>query len=358
MCASFVNNYSSDFNGHKIAQHQLAANTSKPRGFSNDERFSKALSYLLRHGAPRARIEVEPGGFVDASEVLRYFNHQCTEEDIERVVFQDKKQRYAIRKDPATGRMKIRANQGHTFPVVEDGTLLEIVVPEAGLSEVTHGTTASAWLTIREEGLSRMKRNHIHFIQGRATASDCTVPGFRKAASVLIVVNLRRAILDGIRFYRSQNNVILSPGNEKGLIPPEYFQHVVNIRTNETLWPLGGDTSALRLVSPESPNRILLTGVTMTEWKRVKKAGLVRKKGDFIRFKAAGLSGDHGFTGFAVGISIDVREAMAKGIEFFYLNATNDVIVSKGDERGIIPSKFFARAVDLRTGALLWPAPR
>jgi len=44
---------------------------------------------------------------------LRSYN----EEDVKRVVRDNDKQRFLIAEDPQTGRLKVRANQGHTFVV-------------------------------------------------------------------------------------------------------------------------------------------------------------------------------------------------------------------------------------------------
>lgn len=38
---------------------------------------------------------------------------------------------------------------------------------------------------------------------------------------------------DGFKFYRSSNNVILCPGNERGFLPPEYFERVVQTRPSK-----------------------------------------------------------------------------------------------------------------------------
>lgn len=43
--------------------------------------------------------------------------------------------------------------------------------------------------------------------------------------------------LDDLKFYVSTNNVILSPGNDDGIIPIQYFRLVEN-RQGEQLWPL------------------------------------------------------------------------------------------------------------------------
>jgi hypothetical protein len=42
-------------------------------------------------------------------------------------------------------------------------------------------------------------------------------------------------ILDGIKFYRSENNVILSPGDSEGFIKPKYFVKVVDLVKSKNL---------------------------------------------------------------------------------------------------------------------------
>lgn len=49
--------------------------------------------------------------------------------------------------------------------------------------------------------------------------------GMRNRCDVAIYINLKLAMDDGIRFYRSANNVILSEGID-GVISPKYFQEV------------------------------------------------------------------------------------------------------------------------------------
>ena len=44
-----------------------------------------------------------------------------TEEDVRRVVANCPKQRFALRDDPETGELQIRANQGHSMKVREGG---------------------------------------------------------------------------------------------------------------------------------------------------------------------------------------------------------------------------------------------
>ena len=66
----------------------------------------------------------------------------------------------------------------------------------------------------------------------------------RKGCQVIIRIDAAKAIkgknqtclidkaslLDGFKFYRSANGVILSPGDEAGFIPPKYFESAVQIK--------------------------------------------------------------------------------------------------------------------------------
>jgi 2'-phosphotransferase len=83
-----------------------------------------------------------------------------------------------------------------------------------------------------------MGRNHVHFASGlpagfkrlddategeAESSSDPVISGMRKTSEVLIFIDLKKALADGMKFGRSANGVILSEGNEKGLIPTQYF---------------------------------------------------------------------------------------------------------------------------------------
>ena len=49
----------------------------------------------------------------------------------------------------------------------------------------------------------------------------------RHASQVHVYVDIQRAIAAGIKFELSANGVILTSGDEKGYIPPEFFSRVV-----------------------------------------------------------------------------------------------------------------------------------
>lgn len=74
-----------------------------------------------------------------------------------------------------------------------------------------------------------MKRTHIHFATGLPSDRG-VVSGMRKDVEVLIYIDVEKALRAGIKFYQSSNGVVLSPGDESGVIKPEYFSRVCDRR--------------------------------------------------------------------------------------------------------------------------------
>lgn len=50
----------------------------------------------------------------------------------------------------------------------------------------------------------------------------------RHSAQVLIFIDLQCALEDGLKFHLSDNGVVLSEGNEAGIILPRYFTKVTD----------------------------------------------------------------------------------------------------------------------------------
>ena len=48
----------------------------------------------------------------------------------------------------------------------------------------------------------------------------------RNSADIFVYIDLRKALDAGLKFQLSENGVILTSGNEKGFLPPEYFSRV------------------------------------------------------------------------------------------------------------------------------------
>jgi len=136
----------------------------------------------------------------------------------------------------------IRANQGHSIKVEEEGLLEPITLESELPATVVHGTTHRAWPQILSSGgLKKMTRNHVHFASGLPAgfeplegANDTTseaqkepvISGMRNTSSVLVFVDLKKALEGGLKFWRSANGVILSEGDNNGVIPVAYFARV------------------------------------------------------------------------------------------------------------------------------------
>ena len=145
----------------------------------------------------------------------------------------------------------IRANQGHSIAVESDGLLTP--VSESDIPEiVVHGTTHGAWpLIVATGGLKRMTRTHVHFASGLpagfeslsgkpdetlsvSTVGDGTekktaapvISGMRNSSSLLVFLDIRKAMAAGLKFWKSENGVILSEGDEEGVISLQFFKRV------------------------------------------------------------------------------------------------------------------------------------
>ncbi|XP_067011659.1 tRNA 2'-phosphotransferase 1 [Anabrus simplex] len=200
-----------------------------------DKALSKTLSWLLRHGAVKEGLPISVDGYVEVSEILNHksLRNRYTIEDIQRVVDENDKKRFTLTSCTETGRLKIKANQGHSIQAVSDDSLTPITHPTE-VSAVIHGTYFKFWDKIRTEGLSRMSRLHIHFAPGEP-GDNQVISGMRASCQIYIYINMEKALADGIPFYRSVNNVILSPGNDQGYIEPKYFSQVIQVSPRKVL---------------------------------------------------------------------------------------------------------------------------
>ncbi|KAK7074465.1 tRNA 2'-phosphotransferase 1, partial [Halocaridina rubra] len=151
--------------------------------------------------------------------------------ELKSLVAECPKQRFQLKEDE-NGDLLIKANQGHTIEV--ENPELEEVTSETDLSCVVHGTYYKSWSSIKKEGLSRMKRTHIHFAPG-IPGDSLVVSGIRSSCQIYIYIDIPQALQDGFKFYRSDNNVLLCRGNDAGFLPCRYFQKVVDKKTGQQL---------------------------------------------------------------------------------------------------------------------------
>lgn len=63
------------------------------------------------------------------------------------------------------------------------------------------------------------------------------ISGMRHSCTVLIYLDMAKALGAGIKFFKSDNGVVLTEGLD-GHLPKEYFLKVVARKKGDTLWPL------------------------------------------------------------------------------------------------------------------------
>lgn len=206
------------------------------KSLSRDFQLSKLLSYVLRHGASKFGIDIKPNGYVEIGKLLeidQFRKQKFTLADVQRVVVNNDKNRFTIAKN-GNGVLEIKANQGHSLKQVESLELIEIKVASE-IPIVVHGTYNRCLNLIIASGLKPMNRNHIHF----ACTDDVNLlynekkvlSGFRRDCEILIYIDVAKALNDGIKFFKSENNVILSSGINGLGIPSKYFSKIINRRT-------------------------------------------------------------------------------------------------------------------------------
>lgn len=163
-------------------------------------RVSKFLSRVLRHQPGRVGIVLDDAGWVAVSDLLaacRAHKFPVTREELAAVVSENDKQRFALSEDGT----RIRASQGHSVRV-ELG-----YAPLAPPPVLYHGTATRLLASIREHGLLKGRRHHVHLSADAATAAHV---GARHGAPHVLEVSSGRMHAEGYEFYRSDNGVWLT----------------------------------------------------------------------------------------------------------------------------------------------------
>ncbi|WP_033344149.1 RNA 2'-phosphotransferase [Catenuloplanes japonicus] len=167
-------------------------------------RTSKRISSVLRHRPDSVGITLAPDGWVPVPTLLAALH--LTREQLGRVVAENDKQRFTIERTPDGER--IRANQGHSV-TVDLG-----YEPQDPPGTLFHGTADRNLAAIREQGLVKGRRHHVHLSPDPDTAR--TVGG-RHVRPVVLTIDAGRMARDGHTFFRSANGVWLIDA-----VPPQY----------------------------------------------------------------------------------------------------------------------------------------
>ncbi|KAK6335299.1 hypothetical protein TWF718_010732 [Orbilia javanica] len=243
-------------------------------GMDRVEQVSRALSRTLRHSAREERLNIRDDGYVNVEELLnskKYRDLQLDFPTLCQVVQENSKKRFKIIREtpgsadssasagqevlasdaedflpsfdndpnPDLSHYFIRANQGHSIHI-QDDLLLQPIDEQSVPSICVHGTYYSALtLILQSGGLKKMGRTHIHCAAGLPKASvhfetgeeiPAVLSGMRFDAEVLFYIDILKGIQDGLKFWKSDNGVILTTGKEgEDCLPMDYILRVEDV---------------------------------------------------------------------------------------------------------------------------------
>eukprot|EP00268_Persea_americana_P037747 TRINITY_DN3745_c0_g1_i1.p1 TRINITY_DN3745_c0_g1~~TRINITY_DN3745_c0_g1_i1.p1 ORF type:complete len:324 (-),score=51.12 TRINITY_DN3745_c0_g1_i1:194-1024(-) len=190
----------------------------------------RMLTRILRHMATKLNLDMRSDGYVRVRDLLElnmttFANvplRSHSIDDIKEAVRRDNKQRFSLLEE--NGEILIRANQGHTIEVIESERLLKPILSADEAPVCVHGTYKKNLESILESGLKRMKRLHVHFSSGLPTDGE-VISGMRRDVNILIFLDIRKALEEGMKLYISDNKVILTEGFD-GTVPVKYFEKI------------------------------------------------------------------------------------------------------------------------------------
>lgn len=112
---------------------------------------------------------MDEAGWVRLDQIMNYLKikkgyNDIHIKDIQAVVDTNDKKRFELKEEGK--HVYIRATQGHSIKAVNTEQLLKLIEDPKLYPIVIHGTFTKFWKFIKEEGLKRMSRNHIHFAPG------------------------------------------------------------------------------------------------------------------------------------------------------------------------------------------------
>ena len=178
------------------------------------EKASRKFVQILRHQIVEYNLQADEKGFVSIDEILKLNLKEFKNinmNDIQNIVNTNQKKRLEL--ENKNGIFYIRATQGHNKEVgklLNDDVALVKIELTSGEKYIYHGTEKQYLQSIFSKGLNRMNRKHIHFVEEFDKKKQ--ISGFKNTSNVILAVDINKCIEDGIIFYKSSNNVILTEG--------------------------------------------------------------------------------------------------------------------------------------------------
>jgi putative RNA 2'-phosphotransferase len=173
-------------------------------------KFSKMMSYILRHRPEEYGVALDEEGFAKINELLDSVRSRMewrflTESDLVELAASGDNQRFEVKNGG------IRATYGHTL---ENAPKYEAVEPPPLLY---HGTAQDLAERVREHGLLPRDRCYVHLSADAATAAE--VGRRHDEEPVILKIDAARATTDGVEFYHPIGPIYLARQ-----IPVEYIE--------------------------------------------------------------------------------------------------------------------------------------
>jgi putative RNA 2'-phosphotransferase len=170
---------------------------------------SKFLSLVLRHQPGVVGMQLDDEGWLSIDKLIANANERgndITLDLLHEVVATNDKKRFALSDDG----LRIRANQGHSVANVELN-LQPTKPPEL----LYHGTVAVFMDSIRQSGLHKRSRNHVHLSADHLTAVKVAQ---RRGTPIILTVEAAKMNEAGHKFFLSANGVWLTNAVPKTFI--------------------------------------------------------------------------------------------------------------------------------------------
>lgn len=186
-------------------------------------KISKTLSYILRHGALKYNIDIDRYGYIKTDDILKLPQFRnVTLDDIFEIVYDDSRGRYTIKESLDT--FYIKANNGHSI-LIPNSPVKEILNTNS-YKILSYECTHQEWLLIKgDKGLR--KKN----IELKVPKNNYNRRNIRYNKSVVIYINLEKALEQGIKFKIYSNGKILTQGLN-GFVSIDFFTKVYDIKSD------------------------------------------------------------------------------------------------------------------------------
>jgi putative RNA 2'-phosphotransferase len=175
----------------------------------DQKRASKFMSLVLRHQPDVAGLTLDDAGWASVDDLLEGLarkNRCLSRSELQQIVEFNDKKRFEFSEDGN----QIRASQGHSVSV-ELGYEPQIPPPI-----LLHGTVEKFLDSIREKGLIKGSRQHVHLHDDRQVAIQV---GSRRGRPVILEVDAAAMASQGFEFFCSTNSVWLTDH-----VPPRFIR--------------------------------------------------------------------------------------------------------------------------------------